>query len=330
MAFVMEWGTGWEIGHSIQRSGWNENTRSVSTGAGAHTGVYGLQCGYLSSTWPMAIIPGAEKYVSIWIKWTAGQGYITFRDAAKTALVRFAKRDDYLDVYVGGVLVEQGLVAFDGGWHHLQLHFSIAEAGVVETIVDGIPDISYAGDTRSGATNVATSVILGNNYTGGGGFFDDFCYGTGGWPGDIRFDPLYVTEDVEGECGFTPSEGTDHYALVDEVPPASADYNYTLVDASDRYGTPGTWDDTDGLGNVVKDPLAVILWADARKQDGNTNDKLRLTQGDGVNEMTGEYESLLTSYENRWLLRDKAPDGGEWTTAKVRALILGVDAQMEV
>jgi len=47
-----------------------------------------------------------------------------------------------------------------------------------------------------------------------------------------------------------------------------------------------------------------------------------------VNEVNNGGESLLTSYENRWFIRETAPDGGGWTKADVNALIVGIDADM--
>jgi len=62
--------------------------------------------------------------------------------------------------------------------------------------------------------------------------------------------------------------------------------------------------------------------------DGNLDDKIQLTMGDGVDEIVGGYQSLLTSREQRWYLSEVAPDAGAWTTVDVNALILGIDSDI--
>ena len=337
MPFTMEFGTGFETGatNGPLRSGiFSQGGAVMGTGANKHTGTYAIDCTSLSRFWKVAGLPPAgEKYLSLWAKVSSEalcSLAIQFQDAAAAVLVDLRRYGTKLDAYVGANLVANGVVDFDAAsFHHIQIHVLIADgaAGVIETIIDGIPDIVYNGDTKPGAsTNIEqVQLLVLNNTTGF--YADDFCFGAGGWPGDIRFDPVLLSAD-SAPLDWTPSTPGTHWSLIDETPPVSADYVYALTDVSDRYETPGTWDDTDGMGNVVKDPIAVTVWADVRKQDGNTNDKLQISQKVGANEVVGGYETLLTSYENRWLMRVLAPDAAEWTLAKVNALIVGIDADM--
>jgi len=337
MAFTMEFGTGFEMGRLPIRAGsfyWSGSPFISTSGVSltsARTGSYCVRLGTSTLVRMVRPSPSDEVYVSAWIQpnnyakersrielWLDDDTYITLRHDFT-----------YWNAYVGDVLVASGAVATSVDvWQHVQIRVLLGGAGVglIETVVDGISDIAYSGDTAGGASQI-TEVAVRSQGVGVTTYLDDICFGEGGWPGDVRFDPVYVSSDVQDDWEVEPAL-SDHYAVVDEVPPDSDDFVYTQIDASDRYGTPGTWDDTDGSGNVVKDPIAVTVWVDVRKQDGNTDDKVRLAIGDGVNTVTGEYESLLTSYENRWFTRLKAPDGGEWTKAKINALILGIDAQM--
>lgn len=332
MAFTMEFGTGFEMG-ALTRAG---RITSPTPGATARTGTYGVRANN-TALYPLIYtrsIPSSEVYLGVWVRFSGETAarYATIQVVVGGAVIAELRHYDtpMWQAYVNGALVENGSVAVNPStWHHIQLHYLAADAGVFETIIDGVPDISYSGDTQPGASDQISGITLGSSYSSTYLDVDDLAIGTGGWPGDIRFDPIFVDGDVAGECDWSPSAGSDHYALVDEVPPSSADYVYAREDLGERYATPGTWDDTDGLGNVVKDPLAVIVWADARKQDGNQDDKLSLVQSDGTNEVAQAAESLLTSYENRWQIRELAPDGGEWTTAKVNTLVIGLEADVE-
>ncbi len=336
MAFTMEFGTGFEMGQVPIQAGVAENVYGVTSikSDNKHTGTYsiriinaynGCHYGFYRST------ASNEVYMSFWINYMQHASLApVIRFMVDETIIGYLRwdLDSYWDAYVNDVKVADGTVAVSPStWVHIQIHYKCADVGVFETIIDGVPDITYNGDTKPSDSDLISSVrFAGTALSVDGYYLDDVAIGTGGWPGDIRFDAVLV--DSDESVAWSRSAGTDNYALVDERPPSSIDYVYAQADVSDRYGTPGTWDDTDGLGNVVKTPVAVIAWADARKQSGNSDDKLQLTQGDGVNEADGGYESLLTSYENRYFIRETAPDGGAWTKAKVNALVVGIDADM--
>jgi hypothetical protein len=345
MAFTMEFGTGFEMGRVVTRAGTvvasnSDHVIPLVSSTIKHTGGYAfrVQTKQFRKAHVMFYRPEASNdiYVSVWgyyDEYASKYPFICFMvDGAKIAELRW-DLGNYWDAYVNDVKVADGTVAVPlNTWQHIQIHFTCGASGVFETIIEGQEDISYSGNTQPGASDQVEAVGLGGDAVGTGGYdfyCDDFCFGTGGWPGDVRFDPLYVDGDVAGECDWEPSAGSDHYALVDEVPPSSTDYIYARSDLGERLETPGTWDDTDGLGNVVKNPFAVVVWADVRKQDGNQDDRLSLVQSDGSNEVAQAAESLLTSYENRWYIREAAPDGGEWTTAKVNTLVIGLEADVE-
>lgn len=327
MAFVMDFGTGFEMGFKPTRAGVMETTGLTVQTDDKHTGSYSLGSIYNNQRfWAPLATDRSDVYASVWIKPNAADipKIYFFYDLTVTP-VYLQYNGTYWDAYVKAVKVAEGTVATThSAWQHVQVHVVIDDSvGVIETVVDGVPDISYAGDTQPGAEETIAYVVV-HQYSKTRS--DDIAVGYGGWPGDIRFDAVLL--DGDDTVAWTPSTGTDNYALLDEVPPSSTDYVSTTADASDLY-TLAAWDDTDGSGNVVKDPIAVTLWVDARKEDGNYNDLLRLNMQDGVNTVTGDYETLLTSYEHRWLLRMAAPDGGEWTKAKIDALLVGIDADME-
>lgn len=332
MAFVMEFGTGFEMGQMPTRAGVFTWAGATVNTASPHSGTYSLSAGSLSQQWRVKCpAPAAEKYISVWVRAGSdrtGAWALQLLDADNNILVELERSGTNLHAFVGASQVATGTVDWDDlSYHHVQAHVVVGAEGRIETIIDGIPDIDYSGDTQPGAKADITYMLHNKPHNVTGGWrIDDFCFGTGGWPGDIRFDAVLL--DGDDTVAWTPSTGTDNYALLDEVPPSSTDYVSTTVDASDLY-TLAPWDDTDGSGNVVKDPIAVTLWVDARKEDGNYNDLLRLNMQDGGNTVQGGYETLLTSYEHRWFQRLLAPDDGEWTKAKIDALLVGIDAEME-
>lgn len=106
--------------------------------------------------------------------------------------------------------------------------------GSVEVRVDGVTVIAASGlDTQATSRARWSIFALGN----GNGLDDVYvCDGTGAAPfndflGDVHVDTLFPLTDAEQpgtHAQFTPSTGTDHGALVDEVAPgtpASDDYN---------------------------------------------------------------------------------------------------------
>jgi len=224
------------------------------------------------------------------------------------------------DAYVDGVLVGTGTVILPAAWHSIQFHLNVADAGTLQTKIEGISDIDYSGDTKPGASAVIDSVYL--RMTGPGGApidhdrWDDFVIGYGGWPGDIWVDALYPNGDDVVQ--WSRSAGADNYALVDEDPPSDADYVYTTTNGhKDVY----TLEDWDGTG---KTPLFVVQWCRAKK-DSAGSQQIKLVMDDGT-ESVSAAEDVLTSYRyvNRLLMAP--PSGGAWTDAVIDGLKVGQEA----
>jgi hypothetical protein len=329
MAFTMEFGTGFEMGQVPVRAGVLDNSGCTIESTTTHTGSYAAKATNYGYT--IVRSGSTEVYVGAWVRFSA---YLDrypsiFMKSGGTAIAELRWVDPHWDAYVGGVLVASGTVGvlLASTWCHVQIHFKCADAGNFDTVIDGVPDITYPGDTKPAALDSIDEIQFKASGTTATIRMDDIAIGTGGWPGDIRFDAVLINGD--SSAAWSRSTGADNYALLDEVPPSGVDYVYTTADAADLYTTPGTWDDTDGLGNVVKDPIAVTVWSDARKQDGNTDDKLSETITEGANTIqNASPESLLTSYENRWFTAFTAPDGTEWDKNHVNAMIVGIDADM--
>jgi hypothetical protein len=106
-------------------------------------------------------------------------------------------------------------------------------SGVIELYVNGVQVLTLTGqDTRNSGTATITNLLHGAGRNGGAGsatvYYDDFWAGSTVLPGDRRVDSHYPIQDG-AETGFTPSSGTDHYAMVDEASPDDDTSKVTAV-----------------------------------------------------------------------------------------------------
>lgn len=121
-------------------------------------------------------------------------------------------------------------------WYYIELKATIHDStGAYEVRVNGSPWLSASNvDTRNGANASVNQVLLGSDGVLANVLtqtFDDLyiCDTSGSAPqndflGDVRIDTVLPSADGT-YTDFTPSTGTDHYALVDEATPSTSDYN---------------------------------------------------------------------------------------------------------
>lgn len=143
-------------------------------------------------------------------------------------------------------------------WYYLEFKATIHDStGAFELRLNG--DVWASGsnvDTRNAGNASVNRLALGadgNMSVSATQYFDDFYVAdtSGSAPqndflGDVRIDTVYPSADGN-YTQFTPSTGTDHYALVDETTPSTSDYNesgtaghkdsYTMQDVSSIPGT---------------------------------------------------------------------------------------------
>jgi len=305
MAFTTD-GIGlWEIGERAVRSGIVDSSGTATT-TQPHTGSYCLHLNYQAHYITLPT-PRADIYTTQWCRPTAGDVRIVFRIDGNE-IVRLQYNNPYWDAYVDGVKVADGNIAtIASEWQRVSCHIVIADAGTIDTKIDGITDIEYSGDTKPGAVTDIDEIgfyapVFDTLYV------DDWVFGSGGWPGDRRVEFKAVTSDITQ--AWTPSTGSDNYACVDERPPDDNDYVSCTTDQTDEYGVA----DFDATGKGIG---SVTVIARVKKSDAGSDDKITLGMGDGVNTDDGTAESVLTSYEHHWYLSTTAPDGGAWTDTDV-------------
>lgn len=202
------------------------------------------------------IIGGAIKVDTL----VAGLGFMS--DAAATAhICVVVEINGSLTVrrgtFSGTVLATSDVSAWNRSgtpFHYLELKATLHDTTGAYTVrVDGVAIASLTAtgvDTKNGGTKAVFDSFC--YYGGIDGFFDDIYVANAAgsvnndFYGDTECIWLPVTGDDATYSGFTPSTGTSHYVLVNEVPPNTTNYVshatdgtidlYTLADLTNTSG----------------------------------------------------------------------------------------------
>jgi len=319
-------GTGFEQGSVliVPSADISNPARVAISTTSTKTGTYSL-CLHdeAAGAWMRFAVAGspADYYVSVWCNPSEVFGtdqqmrIYAYLSDTNTVGIRL-DANGYWDAFVGASNVSSGTIQTNNDWHHIQLHVIISDTGTIETVIDGISDISYSGDTKSGSVTDIDYIYLFGGEAFHSSHYDDLALGTGGWPGDIRFDVLLPNADTATET-WDLSTGSDSYALLDEVPPSDADYIYTGTDAEDTIVALADWTGTD------KTPEFATAWVRAWKDEA-AGHQVAIIDSDGTNTNVGSFQNLLTSATYIKKLMTTAPDGGAWTDTDADNLQIGV------
>jgi hypothetical protein len=185
------------------------------------------------------------------------QDFIQIREGATTHMILTFNNSGQLQVKRGATILATGTTIYPANsWFHLQFKAIIDDVnGSYETRVDGVvePLLTNVGpvDTRNGgATGQWDRILLNYLLTGAQfNYIDDFFVldTSGAAPrnnflGTAKVETLMPQTDAVAagsNAGLTPSTGTDHGALVDEVGPNTTDYNSSpTVGLKDTYQYP--------------------------------------------------------------------------------------------
>lgn len=213
-------------------------------------------------------------------------------------------------------------------WAYLEIKILFSNTvGTVEVKVNEATVLNLTSkDTVASGNEYATAVRLEGN--GGDCNFDDFylCDDTGSvnddFLGDVQISVLYPTSD-ETHSDFTPSTGSDHYALVDDPQLTSdADHNEsTTVGHKDTYGVT-----TFSGSNPI---LGVQICSAVKNTDvGVMSVRNLLISGTSPTETEGASLALSQTMQGNITVYDKEPvDDVAWTAAKVNAAEIGLKVQ---
>lgn len=208
-------------------------------------------------------------------------------------------------------------------WYYIEVKMTIGDTtGGFEVRVNGATDITASNiDTRNGGSGYIDRVALdGAIYNA---LMDDFyvCDLNGttnnNFLGDCRVDTLMPTGDGN-YSQFTPSTGTTHYTLVDEIPPNTTDYVSSATSGDrDSYTFPA-------LANLISPAVhGVQINAAALKSDSGARSLGTMSRLSGTNK-DGAGAAMNTSQVYISEIQETDPSSAAWTVTNVNAAEFGV------
>ncbi|MEA2000026.1 MAG: hypothetical protein U9N61_11980 [Euryarchaeota archaeon] len=316
MAYSMEYGVGYEAAGNILVAPY---CSGVSISSGGVGGDYCLRIEQGEWANYLTTIDESSKYVAAHLKKTSsdiGHSIIAVLDDDKEISVQMNSGANNYILKVDGTTVATGSIAMGNDWYHLKIYFNISNTGSVQIKIDGIDDIDYSGDTLPGtSSNIKSIKINASGWQGQNVYVDNFTFGNGGWPGDLRFEWLAANEDT-ATMEWDISSGTDGYAVIDERGPDTADYIEAIA------GKKALFEIEDWVANS-RLPYAVVLWIYAKK-NAATTDQIKLIDSDGTNENVGDAQDLAIANGYKYKVLEEAPDGTSWDETDVDDLQIGV------
>lgn len=268
--------------------------------------------------------------------------------------VVWKKGGDGLAIAVNGIVValttasSAGALTTPSTWNHFGLAYIGGGDGSISFFVNGLPVLSYTGNLPTaviaaygigtagnfGTNFSSTALTLGGTVAGGQYTLENYAYmddfyvdgdivNTSETPPPDRF--LFSLANGAGSSAqWTPTGVATNIDCVDESVP-NDDTDYVKAEAAnlvDLYATSDITLPTDyGIVSVI--PIALAK----RMASGPT---VQLVAADGVSANLESTEKTPgTSYGYVWESMPLAPDGGDWTEAKVNAAQFGVKSAGE-
>jgi hypothetical protein len=312
-------------GTASQATKWNAVGTLGTSGPAPRTGAYRAH-----GNWTRAMFPAsATVIVNLAVYWNgSGQVNVGLSDSAGTAQTTLVLDSD------GKVRLRNGLssgtvleataaaVLVSGSWNALEAKILTANAGTWTVKLNGVQILSGSGDTQGAATNNVSFLSL-TNATAGNGIDDLYvCDDTGSvnndFAGDCKIECLSPQAGNGSNVGLTCSTGTDHGALVDELP-ANDDTDYAY---SATAGAKDTYNFTDvATVGVIK---AVQVSARARKTDVAPKTLAIVTRVGGVDTDGPSLAVASTTYGQYQQVLETKPGGGAWTIADINGAEFGL------
>lgn len=214
---------------------------------------------------------------------------------------------------------------FDQGWHWVEVYNLFhATAGAMQVYIDGALVSSVSGvSTRAfAAATGIVSVEFGINTTREGRYDDIYVLDVSGAQntarlGDCRVQTLVPTSDAGPNAG-TPSSGSDHFAVVDDLPLSMADY----VTLANTAGTSEVFGASDLTGTPVS-IYGVKVAAVASKDDAAAS-SAQVSVKTGSTTSTGASTVLATSAaEISGIFETDPTTSSAWTPSGVNSALPG-------
>jgi hypothetical protein len=226
---------------------------------------------------------------------------------------------------IAGAMTPGGAIITNNQWYYAEMKtvFSTSGTGSVTVRLGNVQLFSATSVTTSSTANASANqlVLLGGNTNSGVliSFDDLYLASTSGggvtdFVGDCKVGCLFPSLDYA--VSMTPSTGTSHYVLVNEVSPPDGDTSYNSS------FTPTNFDlyELQDLPTTVVTVRGVQSCMYARKDDGSARSAAPIFSN-GTTSTNGTTISLPESYGYRLQTFDSSPvDASGLTVTKVNAL----------
>jgi hypothetical protein len=221
-----------------------------------------------------------------------------------------------------------------GEWHHLQVKAVIhTSSGSCVVKLDGVTVINYSGQTGTSSGSVDGYQIAARDQTANGNWYiiDDLwvcdavdATSTQGranndFLGDLKVQSLIPAANGD-TTQWTPSTGTNHALLVDEIPPNTTDYVFDSTSGHRDLFTLGD------LPSAAITALGVRVGAYALKTDAGAASVKTLIKensvvtADSAHPLTVSYAGYFSGFY--W---KRPSDSSLWTVSDVNGMQAGVE-----
>jgi hypothetical protein len=305
------------------------------------TGSYAYRFGGTLSPFGLAFSARAQVRAGVWVWHNGGSnqaplltlpvGNVYVRllmdHSNNTLLLSAGYVQNTLTIRYPVAAVSAGPLANRNQWVHVGVHYKCDAAGGFFTVyIDGVAQLSWAGDTRvyNGGSNTPEPASILGCYAAG-------VLGSGNWSNYLYVDDFYIDDTagsadaavpgrrflvaVANGAGFhaqmTPVGAASNYAAVDDPLSAQNDGDTTYVKAlapnlMDTYQMTSVTLPTDYSIRAV---IPVVV---ARKLD-STDVQVALVASDGTNTAIGAAQNISTSYNLVWERMTTQPNGAAWS-----------------
>lgn len=239
----------------------------------------------------------------------------------------------------GTLLATGGTTLAVDTWYWLWLYVLIADSGFYRLYLDDNPEIvggsnlAASGDTRADAGtngNLCDRINIGNSasyqiddmyvfdatgsHANASSDGDDVVSGITATDSDRTIPYLIPTSDGN-YAQLTPSTGSSHFALVDEIPPNTTDFNSHATNGNkDSYGM-SNLTNAAGVDGVVA--RAVVQKSDAGAKSGRI---ILRSSGSDQNGADVALSSGATWTRARWFLAKSPFTSSAWTVSEINAI----------
>jgi len=280
----------------------------------------------LSNTFVMTVA-GATNLMQAGIRTNALGGFDVCRAAPANAGVTMP---EWLAQYGTKLGATRNGVVQLGVWYYIEAKIVIHDsAGSVIIHVNGVNEPTTANDCSSGQDTLASgtveNAVLGHMGSSWNSSIDDvYMLDTSGsvnndFLGDVRVDAHYPVTPDGTNHDWTPSTGSDNYAVVDDPTANTTDYNSTnTLNATDTFNL----NHLKSVGGTIKAVQALIYHA--RADAGPSSALAPVMISDVTTDVGATVASSAGSYIYTRKVYDQDPHGpAAWDETAFNALEVG-------